>query len=391
MSPLAGWMLACADPTGSAHTHTHTHEHPPPAPTTDDTTDAGFTWDLPTGFPVPVVPADNPMSAAKIELGRHLFYDPRLSGNETQACADCHLQELAFTDGRVVPEGSTGDPGVRNSPSIANAAWFSTLTWVNPVLVTLEQQIPVPLFGEGPVELGLSGHELERWDELGADPVYAPLFADAWGELPVEERVTNETVVKSLATFVRATVSGDSPYDRYVGGDPAAMSAAAIRGLALFGGERLECTHCHGTFLFDSAVAWEGLQYPQHLFTNDGLYNIDGAGAYPPDNPGLVTFTGELRDTGKFRPPSLRNVAVTGPYFHDGSVATLEEVIAIYERGGQLVESGPFAGDGATNPYKSGFLAGFTLTDTERTDLVAFLEALTDESLLVDPRLADPW
>ncbi|MEQ1506562.1 MAG: MbnH family di-heme enzyme [Myxococcota bacterium] len=392
--------MSCRDPvaldpgdrTDPTTTPSPTSGHDTPSPTTTGggTTTAGYVWDLPDGFPLPVVPDDNPMSDAKVELGRHLFYDRRLSGNRTQSCADCHHQELAFTDGLVVPVGSTGEDGVRNAPSIANAGWFSTLTWVNPILVTFEQQIPVPLFGQEPVELGLGDDALDRWAELSTDPVYEPLFAAAWGDLPTEERVSNETVVKSLATFIRSVVSGDSPYDRTVAGDPTAMSDSAKRGLALFGGERLECTHCHGTFLFDNAVAWEGLAYPQHLFTNDGLYDV-GDGAYPPANPGLVAFTSDPSDSGKFRPPSLRNVALTAPYFHDGSAATLDDVLDSYERGGRLTEDGPWAGDGATNPYKNGLLKGFQLTDQERADVLAFLDALTDESLLTDPRYADPW
>ena len=127
------------------------------------------------------------------------------------------------------------------------------------------------------------------------------------------------------------------------------------------------------------------------LFHNTGLYNVDGAGAYPADNTGLVENTGEPEDMGRFRPPTLRNVAVTAPFMHDGSMETLDEVIRHYERGGRVIASGPHAGDGRESPLKSGLVAGFSLTDQERADLIAFLEALTDEDFLTDPALSDPF
>lgn len=387
-------VVGCGGPDDlGAPSATHTHHHLTSSVPTDvpPTTDDGYVWELPGGFPLPNVPDDNPMSGPKFELGRHLFYDRRLSGNGTQSCADCHHQDKAFTDGLTVPIGSTGEPGLRNAPSIANAAYAASLTWASPVLVTLEQQIPLPMFGELPVELGLSGHEDEVWQALAVDPVYQDLFQDAFPTDDGAADVSTETVVFALASFVRGVMSGDAPYDRYVAGDDTAMSASAVRGLSLFAGERLECTHCHGTFLFGSNVDFDGLAFPERVFHNDGLYDVDGDGGYPPTDPGLIHSTGLAQDMGRFKPPSLRNVAVSAPYFHDGSTATLDEVLTAYARGGRLVEDGPWAGDGAGNPYKSGLLAGFTLTDEERADLLAFFDALTDETLLSDPRLSDPW
>ena len=135
---------------------------------------------------------------------------------------------------------------------------------------------------------------------------------------------------------------------------------------------------------FFSRSAW-------NAFTATGLYNVDGAGAYPSENTGLFDMTGNRRDMGRFKAPTLRNIAVTAPYMHDGSVATLDDVIAHYARAGRLVDDGDYAGDGKRNPYKSEFIRGFELSDEEHADLVAFLQSLTDENLLNDPRWANPF
>lgn len=368
---------ASSEPTGEPSTDT---EGGPPA----------YEWELPEGFPEPWVPEDNPMTEQKVELGRHLFYDVRLSGNETQACSSCHEQSRAFADGEIVPTGSTGQVLVRNSMALTNAGYSYPLTWANTLLPTLEQQIMVPLFGESPVELGVSGHEEEILQRFGDDPLYQELFAAAFPD--ADDPYTFEKIRQSLACFVRTMISGRSPFDRYsYGGDLSALTEQQIRGMELFYSEALECHHCHFGFNFSGATKHAGTVHESLSFHNTGLYNVDGQGAYPFGNQGLIEVTFEPEDMGAFRAQTLRNIAVTGPYMHDGSVPTLEEVIRIYERGGRLVEDGPNAGDGALNPHKSGFVAGFALTDQEREDLLAFLEALTDEEFLTDPRFADPF
>lgn len=349
-----------------------------------------YEWNLPPGFPEPWVPEDNPMTAEKVELGRHLFYDVRLSGNETQACAGCHEQARAFADGIPVPTGSTGDVLVRNSMHLTNAGYSFPLTWANPLLPTLEDQIMVPLFGEHPVELGVGGHEEEILDRLRADPLYDELFGAAFPE--ADDPYTFEKIRQALASFVRTMISGDSPFDRYTyQGDEAALTEQQLRGMGLFFSESLECHHCHFGFNFSGGTKHAGTVHESFAFHNTGLYNLDEDGAYPLGNQGLVEITFDPEDMGAFRAQTLRNIAVTGPYMHDGSVETLEEVIRIYERGGRLIESGPLAGDGALNPHKSGLVAGFSLTDQEREDLLAFLESLTDETFLTDPRFSDPF
>lgn len=345
---------------------------------------------VPPGFPPPRVPDDNPATPARIELGRRLFYDHRLSANREQACSSCHRQEIAFTDGRTTGVGSTGQIHPRNSSSLTNVAYNATLTWANPVLTELEHQILIPIFGEVPVELGVTGREDEVLARFANDPDYAARFAEAFG--PDSDPVSWGNLVKALASFCRSLISGRSPFDRFVyDQDQSALSAAALRGMGLFFSERLECHHCHGGFNFTEASVHDNSVFDAALFHNTGLYNIDGEGAYPAPNTGLHEITGRLQDMGKFRAPTLRNIAVTAPYFHDGSAQTLIEVIEIYEAGGRMIASGPTAGDGRTNPLKSGLVAGFSLTEDERSDLVEFLRSLTDEAFLSDPRLANPF
>ncbi|MCA9660006.1 MAG: di-heme enzyme [Myxococcales bacterium] len=347
-------------------------------------------WHLPEGFPEPYVPEDNPMSAAKVELGRYLFYDTRLSANETMSCGGCHDQSLGFADGKATPEGSTGDQVPRNAMSLANVAYFPTYTWANPNLELLEQQARVPLFGEHPVELGATGHEEEILGRFRGDADYVARFAAAFPD--DAEPVNFDNIVYALASFERTMVSGDSPYDRYLyGKDDGAISEAAKRGFALFFSERLECYHCHaGLNLAAAFFAVESTQR-ELTFFNNGLYNIGGDGSYPVPNVGLYEFTGEDSDMGRFRAPSLRNIAVSGPYMHDGSIETLEEVIDFYAAGGREITDGPYAGDGRENPHKDPLVRGFTLTDDEKADLLAFLESFTDETFLTDPALSDPF
>ncbi|RMH20387.1 MAG: di-heme enzyme, partial [Acidobacteria bacterium] len=354
----------------------------------------GWTWQLPPGFPVPPVPADNPMSAAKVELGRRLFYDRRLSADGSYACATCHRQELAFTDGRARAVGVTGELHPRSAMSLANVAYNVTLTWADPTLKRLEDQALVPMMSRSPVELGLRGREAEALAGLRAVADYRRRFAAAFPG--PRDPFTIANLTRALAAFERTLISGRSPFDRLLYDDRRdALSAAARRGMELFFSPRLGCSRCHGGFNLSAPVAVAGLPPPRPVFHNTGLYNLRDAagrpGAYPPDNPGLLAHTGKRRDAGRFRAPTLRNVALTAPYMHDGSIATLEEVIDHYAAGGRAVASGPYAGRGRDNPYKSPLVAGFAVTARERRALVAFLHSLTDEAFVRDRRLADPF
>ncbi len=348
-----------------------------------------YQWSLPEHMPRPTVPADNPMTDAKVALGRRLFYDLRLSINGTTACATCHVQVLAFTDGKPRAVGATGEVHPRGSMSLVNAAYTSRLTWANPLLEHLEDQALTPMFGDNPIEMGMGGREDVLVQLLRGDTVYADSLPSAFPNDEDPYSVLN--AVRAIAAFVRSIVGFDSPYDRFLAGDATAMSASAERGMQLFFSERLECFHCHGGFNFTDSTTHENTRVDRVGFHNTGLYNVDSNGAFPLDNTGLFDMTGERRDMGRFRAPTLRNIAVTAPYMHDGSIARLDDVIAHYQRGGRVIADGPHAGDGRRSPFKSEFIKGFELTDEERSDLLAFLHALTDEDVLRNEALSDPF
>jgi cytochrome c peroxidase len=348
-----------------------------------------FVWSLPPGFPEPLVPDDNAMTRAKIELGRHLFYDQRLSQNETESCATCHRQALAFTDGRATALGSTGQSHARGSMSLANVAYATTLTWSHPFLTELERQAAVPLFGDDPVELGWAS-EAALEARLGSIPEYDALFAAAFPQALAPISVAN--AARALASFERTLISGRSPYDRWAyDADESAISDAARRGFELFYSEKLECFHCHLGFTLSDQVSYSGRAFPQTLFHNTGLYNLDGEGGFPAASPGVYELTRDPADMGKFKAPTLRNIAVTAPYMHDGSIATLSEVLDHYAAGGRTIASGPNAGVGSDSPLRSELIRGFELSLEERADVIAFLESLTDEAFLTNPAYANPW
>lgn len=351
-----------------------------------------YEWQLPSGVPEPHVPADNPMSAAKVELGRHLFYDRRLSVTGEMACATCHRQELAFSDGEVTPLGATGQRIPRNAMSLTNVAYYYPYTWSNPLLHGLEEQALVPMFAEAPVELGLTNVIDRILVELADDPIYAQLIPRAFPAKAKASPLSSADAVAALAAFERSLLSFDSPFDRYAyGHDESALSSEAKWGFELFNSEKFECYHCHSGINFTSAFRSRDTPSLPRDYQNTGLYNVRGLGMYPSDSPGLVAMTGEASDQGKFRVPTLRNVAKTAPYMHDGSIATLPEVLAHYAAGGRVIKDGPNAGDGRANPFKSPFVLGFEPTVEEEQALLAFLESLTDEAFLVDQRFSDPW
>jgi cytochrome c peroxidase len=349
---------------------------------------AGYTWTLPPGFPPPPVPADNPMSDAKVALGRHLFYDTRLSTNGTQSCATCHQQARAFTDGRPRSVGSTGQIHPRGSMSLVNVAYARALTWGDPTQTRLEEQALVPMYGEHPVELGLTRED--RWlDLLKAEPRYYALFDAAFGDHVAS--FTRANVLKALAAFQRAIVSARAPYDRYhFERDDSAVSAAARRGEVLFFSRPMSCFTCHGGPNFSNAMGASPGGGPVP-FNNTGLYNIAGQFSYPPGSTGVHETTRDPKDVGRFKAPSLRNIAVTAPYMHDGSVATLEDVLAHYAAGGRTIADGPHRGVGRDNPNKNPSIRGFELTAAQRADVIAFLESLTDADVLRDPKFGNPW
>ena len=354
-----------------------------------DSTQGQWSWALPANFPPPFVPADNPMSEAKVELGRFLFYDTRLSGNGTQACASCHLQDKAFTDGRALAIGSTGETHPRNAQGLANVVYHATLTWANPSLIRLEAQAQVPIFGEHPIELGINDSNVNAvLDRIKTDARYPAMFAAAFPGM--EQALTWGNITRAIASFQRTLISGNSRYDQYLQGK-ATLSESEQRGLTLFSSEKAECFHCHSGFNFNDQVVHASTQVLDTPFHNTGLYNIGGTGDFPDGNQGLFEITANLAERGKFRAPSLRNVEMTAPYMHDGSVATLEEVLDFYAAGGRNISSGPFAGDGRANPNKDNLVSRINLTAQDKADLVAFLKTLTDHEFLTHPKFSNPF
>ncbi|MGZ7040917.1 MAG: cytochrome c peroxidase, partial [Thermoanaerobaculia bacterium] len=262
-----------------------------------------YNWQLPAGFPLPIAGA-NQQTQEKFDLGRRLFYDKRLSLNGSQSCADCHQQRFAFTDGRARAVGSTGQQHSRNAMTLTNAAYNATYTWENTRIRTLEQQALIPMRNEHPIELGVRGHEKEIVSRLAADPVYTRMFASAFAERrPL--RISN--VTKAIAAFERGLISGRSPYDRLVyGGEEKALAPAAWRGMQLFFSARAGCSACHQGFNFSGDVRYAGKPEITPRLVSNGV------------------------TAGEFRVPTLRNIALTAPYMHDGSVATLREVVDRY-------------------------------------------------------------
>ncbi|MFN0216727.1 MAG: cytochrome-c peroxidase [Saprospiraceae bacterium] len=301
---------------------------------------------VPAGFSVPEIPADNRLTKSRVELGRRLFYDPALSADSTRSCGSCHAAHLSFSDSTAVSFGIENRPGTRNSPSLANVAYQKKLLREGGV-PTLEMQILVPIQEHNEFDFNI----LLVAERLQKMPEYVTMAEKAYGRIPDAFVIT-----RSIAAFERTLLSGDAPYDQYAfQGKNSALSASEKRGLNLFQSERLNCSKCHEGFLFTNQD-----------FTNNGLYEV-----YP--DSGRFRLTGIETDRGVFKVPSLRNVVLTAPYMHDGSLTTLEAVIDHYQTGGK------------PHPNKSPLLKPFHLAVQERTDLLAFLHCLTDHKFVTNP------
>ena len=325
-----------------------------------DGADAQYTWRLPPGFPRPAVPADNPMSEAKVALGCRLFFETRLSVTHTFSCASCHRPELAFTDGRALAVGAKGDSMQRGAMTLANVAYNPAFTWASDSVVTLERQMEQPLFNEHPLEMGLKRDDRELLAWLTQQQAYAAAFRDSF---PQEAQpITTPNVLKAIAAFERTLISGRSPFDRYVyDDDRAAFSAGARRGMRLFYSDRSGCAHCHFGVNFSGPIVQQGKTQQRALFANNGSA-VKG-------DEGLSAVTKRPQDIGRFRVPTLRNIALTAPYMHDGRFATLQQVIEHYTAGGKHAESIGVV-DSQIRPLD--------LSAEEKRDLVEFLEGLTD-------------
>jgi len=301
---------------------------------------------IPMGFPEPEIPADNELTYERIALGKKLFYDPVLSLDSTKSCASCHHASLAFSDSTAVSLGIEGRKGTRNSPSLANVVYQKALLREGGI-PTLEMQILVPVqeHNEFDFNIVVIGERLQGMIE------YVEAAQECYGRTPDAFVIT-----RAIAAFERTLISGDSKFDQfYFQGNDEALTDAEKRGLELFNSERLSCAKCHEGFLFTN----QG-------FANNGLYEQYS-------DPGRFRLTGLESDRAVFKVPSLRNVGLTAPYMHDGSLKNLESVVSHYESGGKA------------HPNKSGLIKPFSLTQQEKVDLIAFLNSLTDEAFINNP------
>ncbi|KAB8139736.1 cytochrome-c peroxidase [Chloroflexia bacterium SDU3-3] len=302
-----------------------------------------YAYDLPDGWTPPPVPAGSvPVTEASVALGRALFYDTKLTNDGKTTCATCHEQARAFTNGKRTGVDASGHALEHNTISLVNAGYASLYTWADPSITTIEQ------------ELAMTPRPPEAMDRLRADPAYGRMFAEVFpGQADPFTWANTET---ALGAFVRTLISADTPYDRFARGDRTALSPLAQEGMGLFFSNNLACYTCHVDVPRQAGMPTWAAQSHQH--------------------------NGVTADGATMLVPALRNVAVTGPYMHDGRFSSLEQVVRMYERGGD---------EGASSPHKNPVVSGFLLTDHERAALIAFLtEGLTDQRLLTDPAYGPP-
>lgn len=323
----------------------------------------------------------NPFSEAKARLGKYLFYDRRLSVNDTKSCATCHAPEFSFTDNYIRSIGALGALHQRNARPLINLVFKQYLTAADSSIHFPEQQINNPMFNTTPVEMGWKGNEKIILEKLMKDKLYATLFAKAFPGQQQPFTVTN--VQYAITSFIKTIISLSSPYDNYIN-KKIELDSSVIRGMQLFFSKNLQCASCHAGKDFDTPAN-------KDFYANTGLYNNDNAFHYPEADKGLFEITGKKEDIGKFRIPTLRNLAFTGPYLHDGSAASLTDVILIYENGGRVITKGSNKGDGRINTNKNSLIKGFQLNSQQRNDLISFLLSLSDSSILTNPRYANPY
>ncbi len=303
--------------------------------------EVAISW--PAHFPDPEIPSDNRPTTERIALGQKMFFDATLSIDSTVACVSCHRPPMAFTDRRAKSLGVEQRIGKRNAPSLINAAFLHHINKDGGVK-SLDIQSLVPLEDEN--EMNITIPELVR--RLNENPAYVSLSQEAYGRNPDAYVVT-----RALASFVRSLVGGSSRYDAFLLGDSTAISQQEKLGLELFTGDRLNCDGCHSGVLLDGPI-----------FENNGLYEHY-------EDLGRELISLDSTDRGKFRVPSLRNVMMTAPYMHDGSLKSIEEVITHYENF-----------DRQLRPMASEKLREFTLSSQEKEALIAFFRSLSDQKTL---------
>jgi len=303
-----------------------------------------FQWEIPLGFSIPQVPEGNPMTPEKVALGKQLFFDPILSKDFSISCGSCHSPDLAFSDSLALSLGAEGDLGERNAPSLANAA-YKPHFFKDGGIPTLELQILAPFDNHLEFDLNI----VTAVERLKNKPEYVEAFEQVFGTEPTVFGLT-----RSIAAYERTLLSGNSPWDKHFMQETPVLSPSALRGYDLFRSSELRCNQCHSGTLFSNFA-----------FENNGLL-----ASY--SDTGRARISLQTGDAGKFVVPSLRNVAVTGPYMFDGSLSTLSDVLDHYASGG------------SQHRNKSDLITGFELSSQDKEDLITFLESLTDESFLAN-------
>jgi cytochrome c peroxidase len=336
-----------------------------------------------TGFSAPFVfgrfriPDENPLTNEAFELGRRLFYDTRLSGNNQVSCATCHIQRLAFTDGKATAVGISGNPLGFNSMSLSNLMWGPQRFFWDGRAASLEEQALIPIQHEDEMGQGLD----ELLSELEADPRYSAMFEAALG------RISEDNIAKALAAFVRALISADSKYDQYLRGETTLteqeewgrklfMAHPDVK-VSLRGGN---CIDCHSQFLTSGFSA----QYDG--FSNNGLDDEESL------REGLRSVTHDPAHKGFFKVPTLRNIAVTAPYMHDGRLNSLEDVLDHYNSGIKRSSTlSPLILEANNIAEENLEIISLNLSDAEQAAIITFLHTLTDDQFLNDPKFGDPF
>ena len=301
---------------------------------------------VPVGFPEPQLPSDNEFTTARFALGKRLFFDTVMSRDSSVSCASCHDPQRAFSDSVAYSTGSRGRAGTRNAPTLTNVAYQPYFTREGGV-PTLEMQILVPIQEHNEFDFNL----LLIAERLRTDTSYVRMSREAYGREPDYYIVT-----RSIACFERALISGNSRFDQYYfQGNGSVLAPAEKRGMELFFSDKTHCSDCH-----------QGFNFTNYTFENNGLYEV-----YP--DPGRYRLTGDSLDVARFKVPTLRNIALTAPYMHDGSFSTLEAVVSHYNSGGK------------NHKNKSRYVRELGLTSREMDDLLAFLRSLTDQQFISNP------
>lgn len=301
---------------------------------------------IPEHFPSISYPSDNAYDKIRWLLGKKLFYDKTFSADSSISCASCHKAELAFSDSVALSPGAEKSPGTRNAPSLANVAYHPYYTRDGGV-TSLEMQVLVPIQEHNEFNSNI----LEIANRLKNNPEYVKLSRKAY-----DRELDYYVITRALANFERTLISGNSRYDRYLQGQTNILSAGEQRGMNLFFSDRTNCSKCHN-----------GFNFTNYSFENNGLYEVY-------NDIGRKRLTLDDKDLELFKVPSLRNIALTKPYMHDGSLKTLEAVINHYDRGG------------VPNKHKSQIITQLGLNQKEKEDLVSFLKTLTDSKFINNPQ-----